>query len=189
MLADRKPQFRATSFWAVCVRRVFAGRIESIRRKRGWCDDQTIVRDTESFLSIGQKLDVPILTKWLAPEIEAKWKRKEFKAFSRITVPLSPLSLGILYALVLLTTGGICVWTVRNKYGEGVTKAVFFGKRARRSVVFSILLVCLGVGLSTITDPNVGSNSVGFLVGLGAILSTAAYQIWAGSKQKVQDVL
>lgn len=69
-----------------------------------------------------------------------------------------------------------------------MAEAIFFGKRAGRNVIFAILLVCIGVGLSTITDPDVGSNSVGFLVGLGAILSTAAYQIWAGSKQKELSV-
>ena len=73
-------------------------------------------------------------------------------------------------------------------YAVLVAEAIFFGKRASRNVVLSILLVCVGVGLSTITDPNVGSNSMGFLVGLGAILSTAAYQIWAGSKQKELNV-
>ena len=48
----------------------------------------------------------------------------------------------------------------------------------------SIVLVCVGVGLSTITDTHMGSNLMGWLVGLGAITATAAYQIWAGSKQK-----
>lgn len=64
----------------------------------------------------------------------------------------------------------------------------FFGKRASRKVVASIALVCLGVGLSTITDTQMGSNASGWLVGLGAITATAAYQIWAGTKQKELQV-
>lgn len=61
---------------------------------------------------------------------------------------------------------------------------IFFGKRASRKVVASIVLVCLGVGLSTVTDTHMGSHLSGWLVGLGAITATAAYQIWAGTKQK-----
>ena len=61
-----------------------------------------------------------------------------------------------------------------------VAEAVFFGKRATRKVVAAIVLVCVGVGLSTVTDTQMGSNMAGWLVGLGAIGATAAYQIWAG---------
>lgn len=63
-------------------------------------------------------------------------------------------------------------------------EAVFFGRRSSRKVVASIVLVCAGVGLSTVTDTHMGSNFSGWLVGLGAIIATAAYQIWAGTKQK-----
>ena len=51
-------------------------------------------------------------------------------------------------------------------------------------VVAAIAVVCLGVALSTITDSQMGSNMLGLGVGAGAIVSTAAYQIWAGSTQK-----
>ena len=61
---------------------------------------------------------------------------------------------------------------------------VFFGKKSSRKVVASIVLVCVGVGLSTVTDTHMGSHMSGWLVGLGAITATAAYQIWAGTKQK-----
>lgn len=37
-----------------------------------------------------------------------------------------------------------------------LAEAVFFGKRATKRVVASIVLVCLGVGLSTVTDTQVG---------------------------------
>ena len=51
-------------------------------------------------------------------------------------------------------------------------------------VVLAIGLVCAGVGISTVTDDQMGSNMWGWAVGAGAILSTAAYQLWAGSMQK-----
>ena len=65
-----------------------------------------------------------------------------------------------------------------------LAEAIFFGKRATRKVVAAIVVVCCGVGLSTVTDTQMGSNMVGWAVGGGAVLSTALYQIWAGSKQK-----
>ena len=36
-----------------------------------------------------------------------------------------------------------------------LAEAVFFGKRASRKVVAAIVVVCLGVGLSTVTDTQV----------------------------------
>lgn len=63
-------------------------------------------------------------------------------------------------------------------------EAVFFGKRSSPRVTASIGVVCLGVGLATITDPQVGAGLMGLAVGAGAVGATAAYQIWAGTKQK-----
>ena len=42
----------------------------------------------------------------------------------------------------------------------------------------------MGVALATITDPQVGAGLLGLAVGGGAVASTAAYQIWAGTTQK-----
>jgi hypothetical protein len=36
-------------------------------------------------------------------------------------------------------------------------EAVFFGKLASRRVVAAIVVVCMGVGLSTVTDTEVGA--------------------------------
>lgn len=47
-----------------------------------------------------------------------------------------------------------------------------------------MLVVCLGVGLATITDPQISSNLAGLAAGFGSVAATALYQIWAGSKQK-----
>lgn len=51
-------------------------------------------------------------------------------------------------------------------------------------VVASIVIVCAGVGVSTVSDTDLGSNYLGWAVGAGAVAATAAYQIWAGTKQK-----
>ena len=63
-------------------------------------------------------------------------------------------------------------------------EAVFFKKPVTRAVTASVLVVCLGVGMSTLTDFQLGMTLVGFAVGCGHIVSTSFYLIWVGSKQK-----
>lgn len=62
--------------------------------------------------------------------------------------------------------------------------AVFYRKFASSRVMASVGVVCLGVGLATVTDPQISSSLVGPLVGFGSVIATALYQIWAGAKQK-----
>ena len=59
-----------------------------------------------------------------------------------------------------------------------------FGKYPSRQVMAAVVLVCLGVGLATVTDHGLSTNLLGLMVGLAAILVTAMYQVWAGCKQK-----
>ena len=59
-----------------------------------------------------------------------------------------------------------------------------FGKYPNRQAVGAVSLVCLGVGLATVTNRDLSANLLGLFVGIAAILVTAVYQIWAGSKQK-----
>lgn len=61
---------------------------------------------------------------------------------------------------------------------------IFYGKHVSVRTVGAIVMVCFGVGLATVTDPQISSNVVGLLIGLGSVLATAMYQIWAGKKQK-----
>lgn len=59
-----------------------------------------------------------------------------------------------------------------------------FGKYPSNKVLAAVVLVCLGVALATVTDHGLTTNLLGLAVGLSAILVTAMYQVWAGSKQK-----
>jgi solute carrier family 35 protein E3 len=61
---------------------------------------------------------------------------------------------------------------------------VWYGRKASPRVTASVVVVCLGVGLATITDPQLSSNLAGLAAGFGSVAATALYQIWAGSKQK-----
>lgn len=65
-----------------------------------------------------------------------------------------------------------------------VIEVLLFGKYPSRQVLAAVVLVCLGVALATVTDHGLATNLLGLLVGLAAILVTAMYQVWAGSKQK-----
>lgn len=47
-------------------------------------------------------------------------------------------------------------------------------------VMASVALVCLGVGLATITDPQISSNLAGLAVGFGSVAATAMYQVGGG---------
>lgn len=60
----------------------------------------------------------------------------------------------------------------------------FFGKFPSKKVLAAVALVCIGVALATVTDGAYQTSLTGLVVGLAAILVTAIYQIWAGSKQK-----
>jgi solute carrier family 35 protein E3 len=51
-------------------------------------------------------------------------------------------------------------------------------------VVSSVLIVCLGIGIATVTDDKIISNLYGLGVGVAATVVTALYQTWAGTKQK-----
>lgn len=61
---------------------------------------------------------------------------------------------------------------------------IFYRKTVSPRTVASIVVVCLGVGMATVTDPQISSNILGLLIGLGSVIATAMYQIWAGRQQK-----
>jgi solute carrier family 35 protein E3 len=65
-----------------------------------------------------------------------------------------------------------------------VMEFVMFGKLQSVSTVLSVVVVCIGIIIATVTDPIVMNNAGGAVVGLCSTLITALYQIWAGSKQK-----
>ena len=59
-----------------------------------------------------------------------------------------------------------------------------FGKYPSQKTLMAVLLVCFGVALATVTEQGLTTTFVGLLVGISAILVTAMYQVWAGSKQR-----
>lgn len=65
-----------------------------------------------------------------------------------------------------------------------VLDLILFRKIPPPKVVASVAVVCLGIGLATVNDTQMVTNVYGIIVGVGATIMTALYQIWAGSKQK-----
>lgn len=63
-------------------------------------------------------------------------------------------------------------------------EALVYGRRASPAVGGAVALVCLGVGLATVTDPQIARGAAGLGAGFGSVAATAMYQIWAGVKQK-----
>lgn len=61
---------------------------------------------------------------------------------------------------------------------------VVYNKRPTPKVVASVLVVCAGVGVATVTDPQMAQNMTGMMVGVAATLVTATFQIWVGTKQR-----
>ncbi|KAL3132226.1 hypothetical protein ABBQ32_008815 [Trebouxia sp. C0010 RCD-2024] len=59
-----------------------------------------------------------------------------------------------------------------------------FGKYPSQKTLMAVALVCCGVALATATDQGLTTNFMGLLVGLSAVLVTAVYQVWVGSKQR-----
>eukprot|EP01025_Chloroclados_australasicus_P033222 TRINITY_DN3381_c0_g1_i10.p1 TRINITY_DN3381_c0_g1~~TRINITY_DN3381_c0_g1_i10.p1 ORF type:complete len:353 (-),score=36.90 TRINITY_DN3381_c0_g1_i10:1317-2375(-) len=55
-------------------------------------------------------------------------------------------------------------------------------------IMIAVLVVCSGVGISTVTDGDIGTNLLGLSVGVGAILSSAAYTVWISKMKKELDV-
>lgn len=64
------------------------------------------------------------------------------------------------------------------------TEIALFGKYPSPKTLMAVALVCFGVALATVTDQGLSTDFMGLLVGISAILVTAMYQVWAGSKQR-----
>lgn len=59
-----------------------------------------------------------------------------------------------------------------------------YGKTVSREKGFAIGLLMFGITVATVSDSQVSSNPLGLVVAAAAVLSSALYQVWAGSKQK-----
>eukprot|EP00798_Chlamydomonas_sp_ICE-L_P016182 gene16182-22343_t len=65
-----------------------------------------------------------------------------------------------------------------------VVDLLFFGKLPKPKIIMSVLVVCIGIAVATVTDTQMIRNLTGIAVGVCATIITALYQTWAGSKQK-----
>eukprot|EP00878_Enallax_costatus_P004629 GHUV01004874.1.p1 GENE.GHUV01004874.1~~GHUV01004874.1.p1 ORF type:complete len:387 (+),score=80.11 GHUV01004874.1:241-1401(+) len=59
-----------------------------------------------------------------------------------------------------------------------------YGKTVSRQKLMAIALLMFGITVATASDTQVSSNPMGLLVATAAVLASALYQVWTGSKQK-----
>lgn len=59
-----------------------------------------------------------------------------------------------------------------------------FNKLPSKLMILSVLVVCAGIAVATVSDNVAINNMMGLFVGVAATFVTALYQIWAGSKQR-----
>lgn len=57
------------------------------------------------------------------------------------------------------------------------------GKIPSKCSMLAALMVCSGIALATVSGQGLATTTTGFVVGMAAVVITAMYQIWAGSKQ------
>lgn len=63
-----------------------------------------------------------------------------------------------------------------------------YGKTVSKQKAFAICLLMFGITVATVSDSQVASNPFGLVVAAAAVLSSALYQVWAGTKQKELNV-
>eukprot|EP00879_Flechtneria_rotunda_P023139 GHRR01024464.1.p1 GENE.GHRR01024464.1~~GHRR01024464.1.p1 ORF type:complete len:357 (+),score=120.74 GHRR01024464.1:99-1073(+) len=65
-----------------------------------------------------------------------------------------------------------------------VVEYLAYNKTVSHQKLLAITLLMFGITVATVSDKQVSSNPLGILVAGAAVLSSALYQVWAGSKQK-----
>jgi solute carrier family 35 protein E3 len=93
-----------------------------------------------------------------------------YVVFNNLSLLLNPV--GLYQSLKILVTPAVALIEV-----------LFYGRRLPARYVLSLLVVCVGVAICTVTSFSVGSLS-GLIVGAASVVSTSLYQVWSGRKQK-----
>ncbi|MDP3899919.1 MAG: hypothetical protein Q8Q23_02450 [bacterium] len=81
-----------------------------------WTDRKNFVSEANSFVANqeGDQLDLKSVAGMLKEKIPGRWQRKEFAAFSYLTVEPSAWMIVMTFILVGLATFGTAYWTVKN---------------------------------------------------------------------------
>lgn len=59
-----------------------------------------------------------------------------------------------------------------------------YGKTVSQQKLMAIAVLMFGITVATVSDTQVSSNPMGIIVATAAVLASALYQVWTGSKQK-----
>ncbi|GEM_PF-744313 len=66
----------------------------------------------------GKVLDLPKLATWLKPQIQTKWKRKQFADFSYLTINPPGWMVAMTFILTLGLNIGCSTWIIKNEFSE-----------------------------------------------------------------------
>jgi hypothetical protein len=81
-----------------------------------WSESYDLKIDIRNYFVENDSLDLVSFGKWLYPEIESKWKRKEFKDFDYLTVPVPMWAIITTFIVVLIFSVGIYLWAGYNEF-------------------------------------------------------------------------
>lgn len=81
-----------------------------------WAKDEALKVEIRNQLLAQGKLDLAALNDWLRPELQRRWKRREFREFSYLSVEPPAWMVALTYVLVLAATGGLCGWSLLNEH-------------------------------------------------------------------------
>lgn len=83
-----------------------------------WTPMEDLKRDAHDFVMQQGTLDCVKIVEWLQPAIEARFVRKQFKDFSRLTVDPPLWAVILTYVVTLLVNIGLSFWIVQNEHRD-----------------------------------------------------------------------
>ena len=81
-----------------------------------WTDVSELKINTRNYVMEQKQLNLNNLADYLHQELESKWKRKEFKEFSYLTVEPPAWALIVSFLIQLLFSVGYAIWAVKNDF-------------------------------------------------------------------------
>jgi len=83
-----------------------------------WTKSERLKTDTRYFIEEMDELDLAGLGRWLRPQLEASWQRREFKEFEYLRVKPPPWAIAVVFLITILVNGVVAVFVIKNTLKE-----------------------------------------------------------------------
>jgi hypothetical protein len=83
-----------------------------------WSEDSSLKIGTRNYIESQEKLDLMKIADYLESDVLLKFKKRDFREFSYLTVEPSTKALIITYIIVLLVSVGVCFYVVLNEFKD-----------------------------------------------------------------------